>query len=740
MSQQALGRVDLSPGPDASAADATPADAPDTAIGAAATPEDPLLECLAFLTRHHGRPRTPDVLKAGLPMAEARTAPALFVRAAERAGFRARIVKRRLGAIPRHVLPSVVTFKDGGAGVLISYEGRDKARVMLPETGGGVEEMALADLTKIYTGYAIFVRPEVRLDLEREDDTPRPRAWFWGALAKNWWTYVQEGIAAVFINLFALASPLFIMTVYDRVIPNNAVETLWVLALGVGTVVVFDLLLKSLRAYFIDVAGKRADVVVACRLFDQVLDMRLAARPASAGAFANILREFETVRDFFTSATLATLVDLPFALLFILVLWLIAGPVAMVLLVAVPVVLLYGLIIQWPLHRVVRRHFREAEQKHGVLVETIYGLETLKAAAAESRMRHLWEGVVGLTASSSQKARAWSQSGINFSSWAQQITSICVVVFGVHLIARGEMTVGGLIACVMLGGRALQPLAQVANLLTRMHQSITSLKALDQIMRAPVERPTSANFVHRPEIKGAIAFEDVTFAYPNAEQPALNGINFSIDAGEHVGIIGRVGSGKTTIAKLILGLYQPQEGKILVDGTDMAQIDPVDLRRHIGYVPQDPFLFRGSVRDNITAAEPSADDAAVIRAAELAGIDEFIRQTPVGYDLPVGERGDGLSGGQRQAITIARAVLRRPNVLVLDEPTSSMDSRSEDALKTCLRDYLEGRSLVLVTHRASLLSFVKRVIILDRGRVVADGPREEILKALTAGQVPTAGG
>lgn len=737
MNPSLLGRIELSDtGSDPDAAAAEPVPTAESALAAAAGSEDPLLECLALIVGLHGRPLSPEALKAGLPVADAPISPALFVRAAERAGFRARVVKRRLAALSRHVLPCVITFHDGTAAVLLTTATDGSVRLQRPEAGGGIEAATLHDVAGDYTGYAILVRPEPRLDLDRlEEAAPRPRSWFWSALTANWWSYTQVAIAAVVINLIALISPLFVMTVYDRVVPNNAVETLWVLATGFAMVIAFDLVLKTLRAYFIDAAGKRADVVVACRLFDQVLDMRLDSRPASTGAFANILREFETVRDFFTSATLVALIDLPFIALFLVVLWLIAGPLTLVLVAAIPVVLIYGLILQWPLARTVRRHFREAEQKHGVLVETIYGLETLKAVGAEARMRKLWESVVGLTAISSQQSRALSQSGINVAGWVQQMAAIAVVVFGVYQIADGDLTVGGLIACVMLGGRTLQPLSQVAHLLTRMHQSMASLKALDRIMQAPVERPADARFLHRPRIDGAIAFEGVSFAYPHATQPSLREVSFAIRPGEHVGIIGRVGSGKTTVAKLILGLYRPNDGKILIDGTDIAQIDPVDLRRNMGYVAQDPVLFRGTVRDNITAAEPAAEDAAILAAARLAGIDEFLSQSPVGYDLPVGERGEGLSGGQRQAITIARALLRRPSMLILDEPTSSMDSRSEAALKSCLRDYLAGRTLVLVTHRASLLSFVDRIIILDRGRVVADGPREEILKALAGGAV-----
>ena len=698
--------------------------------------EDPLLECLEFLTRHHGRPRTGEVLKAGLPDSDGPLMPRLFVRAAERAGFRARVVRRRLAAIGKHVLPAVLILDEGRASVLLEYAEGAKIRVFSPETGGAVELLDIDDLKDSYTGYVILVRPEARLGIkDGADDIPRPRAWFWGTISRNWWSYVQVLVAAALINLFALTTPLFIMTVYDRVIPNNAFETLYVLALGVGMVLGFDFLMKSLRGYFIDAAGKRADVMLACRIFDQVLDMRVEAKPASAGAFANTLREFETIRDFFTSATLATFVDLPFIVLFIAVIWLISGPVALVLAVAVPVVLFFGMLIQIPLNVVVRRNLREAEHKHGVLVETISGLETIKSIGAEGRMRRLWEDVVGLTASSSQKSRALSLSAVNFAALVQQLTSVDVVVYGVHLVAAGEMTVGALIACVILGSRAIAPLGQVAQLLTRFHQSMVSLKALDRLMNSPVERPPSKSFLHRPTLKGAIAFNDVGFTYPERDTPALIGVGFTIGAGERVGLIGRVGSGKSTVAKLILGLFEPSAGAITIDGTDIRQIDPIDLRKAIGYVPQDQFLFRGTIHDNITAAAPHADDDAALRAAGLAGIDDFVNRNPLGYDVAVGERGEGISGGQHQAVTIARALIRDPGILVLDEPTNAMDSRSESALARRLGEYLSGRTLVLMTHRASLLPLVDRVIVLDDGRVVADGPRAKVMEALAAGRI-----
>ena len=611
---------------------------------------------------------------------------------------------------------------------------------MLPETGGGVVELKPGQLENDYDGYVIYARPEYR---GREtDDAERAAAggrWLWSTLLENWWIYGQVAIGAVLINVFALVTPLFIMTVYDRVVPNNALETLWVLAIGAAVVLGFDFVVKLLRGYYIDIAGKRADVILASRLFDRVLDLQMAARPRSAGGLANTLREFETVRDFLTSASLAAIVDLPFIGFFLVVIWLIAGPIVIIPGLAVPLVLIVGLFIQIPLTKIVRESFGESQAKHGVLFETLGGLETIKSIGAEGRMRHKWETFVGLSAQSSVKVRFLSLIALNFSALVQQAASVGMVVFGVLLISAGELTVGALIAVVILNGRTVGALAQIAQLMVRFNQARTSYRALTDIMKLPVERPADRTFLHRPNLEGAIKFHEVNFTYPGSPMPALKNISFDIKAGERVGIIGRVGSGKSTIHKLMLGLFQPDSGAIQVDGTDLRQIDPADLRRNIGCVPQDVVLFGGTVRENIVISAPFHHDEALHRASVIAGVDDFIAHHPMGYDLKVGERGDGLSGGQRQSIAIARALLQDPPILLFDEPTSSMDSAAEVTLKQRLGEILPGRTLILVTHRASLLSMVDRLIVLDAGQTVADGPKQAVLDALTEGRVAMMG-
>jgi ATP-binding cassette, subfamily C, bacterial LapB len=704
-------------------------------VGAkAVAADDPLLASLVLLGELLERPTSAERLVAGLPLEDGRLTPALALRAATRAGLAARLVRRPLDRISDLTLPCILLLEGHDACVLVGRSG-EQAVVALPETGGR-SELPQAELAARYTGHALFARPELRLDRQAAHARQPPRgSWFWGTLAQAWPIYGEVLLAAVLINLFALAAPLFIMNVYDRVVPNHAIETLWVLAVGVLTVFLFDFLLRNLRGYFVDSAGRIADVKLASRIFEQVLGLKMAARPASAGAFANNLREFESLRDFLTSATLVTLVDLPFVVLFITAVWLIGGPVALVPALALPLVIGVGLLLQLPLNAVVRRSFQDAAQKHGVLVESIHGLETIKSTGAEGRTQRQWERYVGATAGSAMRARFLASLGVNFSALAQNLVTVGVVIFGVYRIADGAMTVGALVACTIITGRAMAPLAQVAGILTRYHQARAAFDALDQVMALPNERPADARFLHRPQIRGAIAFQDVSFRYPGEKQAALEQVSFAIRPGERVGLIGRIGSGKTTVEKLVLGLYEPDRGAVLLDGTDLRQIDPADVRRNVGSVLQDVFLFRGTIRDNIALGAPFADDRAVLRAAELAGVEAFVARHPKGFDLDVGERGERLSGGQRQAVAVARALLLDPPILVLDEPTSAMDHDAENRLKQRLGEVLEGKTMLLVTHRAWLLSLVERLIVLDGGRLLADGPKDEVLKALADGRI-----
>ncbi|BAP55902.1 ABC transporter [Thioploca ingrica] len=700
--------------------------------------DDPLLQCLVILTKLLSKPVSAEALKAGLPLVNNRFTPELFIRAAERAHLSAQLLKRSLAQFNPLMLPAVLLLKDQQACILVKYLDKKKkqAQIILPMTGEGTLTISRKDLQANYSGYALLARPTYTFDQRTAQDIiPHSRSWFWGTLLKSWSIYSEVIIASLLINLFALASPLFVMNVYDRVVPNRAIETLWVLAIGVGIVFSFDFIMRILRGYFIDIAGKKSDVLLASIIFEQILGTQRAAHPRSIGAFANHLHEFETFRDFFTSATLTTLVDLPFALLFIAVIWTLNPELAMIPLYSMAIVMGLSLLLQLPLRYVVRQTFRASAQKHALLIETLSGIETLKARGAEGEMQRKWELLIGQIAQSSLKSRFLSALAVNFSLFVQQITTIVVVVTGVYLIADGKLTTGALIASTILTGRALAPLAPIANLLTRYHQSLSALRVLNHIMSMPLERPLGKPFLHRPQLRGDIEFKQVDFNYPQQPVAALTKMSFKISAGQRVGIIGRIGSGKSTLAKLILGLYQPTGGSILLDGVDSRQLDPAELRRNIGYVPQDLELFYGTVKDNIVIGASYVEDSMVLKAAQLAGVDEFINRHPLGFDMLIGERGEGLSGGQRQTIVLARALLLNPPILLLDEPTNAMDNRAEELLKARLQPYLEDKTLLLVTHRMSLLSLVNHLIVVDGGQIVAFGLKEQVIQALTSGQV-----
>ena len=709
----------------------------DTPAAAAESLADPLAACLAQTARLLGQPMSVDSLITGLPLAPQGLSPALFVRAAERAGLIARALRVELARFPKLSLPAVLLLQERNACVLVARDG-DRAQIVTAE--GAEKTVPVAELAQDYTGTALAVSRAVRFEAGTASERIlATHHWFWGTLARAWPLYGEVALASVLVNLFTMLSPIFFMNVYDRVVPNKAFETFWVLAAGMALIYLFDFGLKLLRGWFIDVAGRRADMALSSALFEQVMSRRLDAGHDSVGTLANNVREFESLREFFTSATMTSLIDLPFVLMFIAVIALVGGwEMALVPLVAIPIVVLMGVALQAPLRDRIRRVFRASEAKHAILIETLGSIEAVKALGAAAQMQRKWEEVVDYVAKEGLGTRFLSSLAINFSAWVQMMVGIATLAVGVYLVGENHLTTGGLIACTIIAGRALAPLSMVASLLTRYHQSMSALAALNKIMDAPRERPRDRSFVHRPALGGDIRFQDVAFKYPGSELDALAGVSFSIKEGDRVGIIGRIGSGKTTLAKLLVALYQPQAGSILVDGTDIRAIDPADLRRAVGYLPQNIVLFAGSVRDNLLMGAPGADDAALLRAASVAGLTDIVNRHPRGFDMPVGERGEALSGGQRQTVALARALVTDPPILVLDEPTHAMDHTAEERLKAQLQTELAGKTIIIVTHRESLLAVVNTLVVMDAGKVVAVGPKDLVLKAIAEGKVRTA--
>lgn len=710
----------------------------------------PVLECLVLLAGHYGRRTSIAGMTSGLPMGRYGLSPSIIARAAERADMTAQLVQRGLEAlIIAPNFPALLILDRGLACILkeVKYPSQKPERdaqtrrvlvpddtqliVEYPETPGQVQAVAFTDLKELYTGYAYFVRPTARLD-----DRAGPaqietgKDWFWGALKRNKSIYVEVVIAAVMINLFAAVAPLFTMNVYDRVVPNNAFGTLIVLAVGVTIIYLFDLLMRSLRAHFLDVAGRRADVKISASLFEQVLGMKMAARPMSAGTMVSNMRDFESLRDFFTSATMTTLIDAPFALLFIVMIGLISGPLALVPLLLAPIIVLIGYLMQRPLMRVVKESMAESSLKNAMLFETVVGLEAVKLSAAEGHKQRTWEHLTDRASRTGVKLRRMAALAVNLTGFVTSMATVVLVIGGVYMISKGMITMGALIACSMLLGRALAPFGQLAALLTRFNQTKESLNQLNELMAKPVERPADRHFFTKPEFEGKVEFRDVTFRYGEGGVPALNNLSFTVNPGEKIAIIGAVGSGKTTLLRLLSNLYEPETGSIQIDGSDVRQIDPGDLRRNIGVVQQNPTLFFGTIRENITMGHENAPERAVVRAAEIAGVMEFLRDTQLGLDTHVGERGEMLSGGQRQAVAIARALLYDPKVILLDEPTASLDPSSEMRLIRHMETVFRNKTVILITHKGSMLSLVEKIMLLDRGGIVDFGPREDIIKKL----------
>jgi ATP-binding cassette, subfamily C, bacterial LapB len=717
--------------PDPNVAASTKADTPRS---------DPLAASLTYLAAHHGRAVSREALLGGLPILDGRLSVALYDRAARRAGLETEPIKRPILDIPAMVLPAVLIMKDGTALILVGIDTKNQSvKVLDPTLDPGTPRIAGVDaLVADYTGYAFLVRAAAEADARAvaAGDLPKNH-WFWSVVKRYWRSYGHIALAAFLVNMLALATPLFTMSVYDRVVPNGAIPSLIALSIGLGLAIVFDFVLRAVRSRMIDVTGKTVDVVLAANIFEHVMAVKLAQRPGSVGIVANQLRDFDSVREFFTSGSVVSATDLIFALLFVGVLFVVAGPLAWIPLAMLPIMIALGLTMQRPLNRAMKRLQAESSARHGVLVESLSGLETVRATGAEARMQTAWERSVAATARSGEDVHFWASLTLTSANAAQQVTSLLLVVVGVFLILDGKLTVGALVAANMLAGRVLAPIAGIASVITRGTQTLSALKSIDRIMSLERERSPQRAYVARKISEGRINFENVSFAYPNAPGKALDKVSFKIEGGERIGIIGRVGSGKTTVGRLLLGFYEAQEGRILVDGVDSRQYDPSDLRAGIGFAMQDTDLFFGKLRDNIALGKPEATDEEVLAAARLSGVERFIAGHPMGYDMPISEGGRSLSGGQKQAIGLARVLIRKPRVLFLDEPTAHFDIRSEAEFLERLKEMRgEQMTIIISTHRLSLLGMVDRLLLFDNGRLVADGPRDKVL-AILRGQ-PTA--
>ena len=705
---------------------------------------DSLLDCLVLFTKLYHKPFSAEALTAGLPIEPGKESPelfsinnakGLFSRAAERAGLKSSLTRRPLSQISPLQLPMIILLSNQSACILDRFsEDGSQVKIIMPAEEAIEQWVDMETLEDEYIGFGFMVKKA----FEYADENSRnlhlnQKHWFWSTIKLSAGVYKDVLYASLLINLFVLASPLFTMNVYDRVVPNNATETLWVFAIGVSVIYFIDTFLKFTRTYLLESAAKKSDIIMSSIIFEKVLDLKMAHHPASVGSFSSNLKDFDSIRSFLTNATMAAVIDLPFAIIFIAVIWYIGGYIALIPMATMGMILAYAFFIKKPLRESIESTHEASAKKSSILIETLNNIETLKTLGTLSQVQYKWEESTGEIAEKSLKSRLMSASIPTITQLFIQLNTVATIVYGVYLIQEFELSMGGLIAIIILTSRTLAPMGQVAALLTNYEDTKTSYETLNEIISQPSERPSGKKFVERPEFSGHIEFVDVTFSYPNTDVPAIKNISFNIEAGEHVAIIGRIGSGKSTIQKLLLGLFEPDSGQILIDGIDIKQIDPADLRKNMGYVSQDIMLFRGTVKDNITYRATHASDSDMIRAAQISGTAEFIKKHPKGYEMPIGERGQGLSGGQRQSIGIARAFLLNAPIMLMDEPSNAMDQISEARLLNNLAINLKGSTSLLVTQKMTLLKIVDRVIVMNEGKIFIDAPKEEALEKLQGG-------
>jgi len=698
---------------------------------------DTLLESLLFLSKFHKRAASAESLISGLAIHGSVMTPAMFIKSAKKVGLVAKPVKRKVEKIENMSLPAVALFNTNKACVVLNVNVlKNQITVIIPDLSLGEITISLDDFKKEYSGNLLIIKPAYNFENRVDKDVKvyEAKRWFWGTMKKNLKIYYLVILAAIIINLFVIAVPLFTMNVYDRVLPNKAVDTLWVLVSGIAIVLVFDFILKLLRAHFIEQAGKRADIRMSSKIFDQLLNIKLNAKPSSTGMFVSRLQSFESVREFFTTATITAFVDLPFVALFIAIIFFIGGPLGYVSLATVFIAILFSWLMQRPIKDTILKSAKEDQIKQTVLTEAVTGLEIIKSVRAQNRMRTHWEKSISQTSYYGNKSHYLSQIVTYFVGFISQFSSIAIVAAGVLLANEGEVTMGAIIAAMILNGRVIAPVSQIVGMIIRLDRTMISLNNIDEIMNMPVERNANQHYLSRENLDGDIVFKNVNFSYNDQNFKVLKDVNFTIKKGEKVGIIGKIGSGKSTIAKLLMNLHEPTDGSVLIDNTELRQIDPVDLRRAIGYVPQEPFLFMGTIKDNITIGDQFATDEEILRASKIAGVHDFLGKHQAGYDLQVGERGDGLSGGERQSVTLARALVSNPNIMIFDEPTNSMDDLSEEQFKNKVANIVKDKTVIVITHRPSILSIVDRLIVIDDGKIIADGPKAKIISSFANSQ------
>lgn len=694
---------------------------------------DALASALAACMRLRGNDVGEEALIAGVSLDNSgRLTPGQAVRAADAHGFRSSLSRRALGDIPDSVLPAVLFLNGRDACVLIGRTGAD-VDVIWPSRSDAVLTLPIEELKTVYVGHVLLLQQDP-LATDVHGPSKAQRHWYWSTASRYWPDYLQVILASAAVNIMALAVPLFIMNVYDRVFPNAALITLWSLVAGVSIALLFDAILKWLRSRTVDSVSRRIDLAVSSEIFRHIADLRLDAETQSSGALINNLKDYEQVRDFFSSQTLATLTDFTFGVLFIVVIAYIAGPLALPPALAMGFVLVLGLFIIFPMRNASNSNRQVTGVKNAVAVEAVTDLETLKAISGQNRMQTRWERYVAESAQSQEKSKRLATLATTAPATAQQLASVSIVVLGVYLALAGDITMGSVIAAMILSGRAMAPTAGLASLFVRGSFAFSTLNSLNAIMNSPSDKSAPAQGLNAKAEQGAFEVRDVSLQYSGSPVPAVTNVSFSADAQQRIGLIGAVGAGKTSLVRLLSGLYAPSNGMVLLDGLNIAQILPARLRRDVQLVPQEAVLFSGTLAENIAFGTPNATNEDILRVARLAGVDRIAASHPQGFAMQIKERGRNLSGGQRQMVALARALLPRPKVLILDEPTSSMDTQNEKIFVKNLERVLAEwpMTVVISTHRMGLLDLVDRLILLEGGKVTADGAKDVVLKGISA--------
>jgi len=701
------------------------------------TIENPLLEVLALYTRQYHKPFTKEHLVNGLPTPPGKMYPelyseaeakSLFFRAAQQAGLKSKLICKELSELSHLVLPVILILNRRQACILREIDHKHGTAVIVVPNGS-VQRVPLKSLERAYSG-KLFLLKKTILNKFIPGAELEHGHWFWDILNLSRSIYADAIVASFLINLFVLATPLFIMNVYDRVLPNKSFDTLWMFSIGLLVIYLFEAVVSILRTSFLELSAKKTDIIISSEIFQKILDMRMSNRPRSSGAFANTIKDFDYLRNFLADTTMAVLVDIPFLFIFLFVMYFIAGNVVFIPVATLILMSLYIFIKRRQLNAYISKTRNANAFKQGVLVENLAALETVKTLGIQKNAQFEWEEATGESAQRSYDYKSMTASITTVIRAMTRINIVAVIVAGVYLISINEMTAGALFAFILLSRRAIAPLGKLSGIVQGYYQAKTSYELIDRLMRLEVEHPDNTEFIQKEYFDGSIEFRNVTFSYPDDPKEALSNVSFTIKPGEKVAFLGEMGSGKSTAMKLILSLYQPGSGAVYVDNLDLHQINPTNLRKNIGYVSQEITLFRGTLKENLLAKNPNATDLQILRACEYSGTDQIIKQHPKGFDMPISERGENLSNGQRQSVGIARVLLDGHPIYLLDEPTSSIDSNHEKRLIESLRKATAQSTLVVITHRRAILSLVDRIIVFSNGRVYADDTKENILKML----------